>query len=340
MQRLSRPRQLAFLEDFALGLADGLSPLQTCIGLAENAKQQGLRAEYQLVQQIIAQLNAGQPLGPALQGSFAQDLVMLMAVGEHSGVLDQLLQRQQQFEQQRYAALQAFWKPLLYPLAMLALALLACVFIGQQVMPKLAAALPPEQWPQLSGLLLQLSHGPAVPLLLLAVLLVLLACWGPALVIDLSRWYWRALAQRGCFVIRRYFDAVLLLQTVTVLLKAGMNLDRAILAMQAYSNSSMDWHLGVIRQRLAQGERQLAVLFDTGLLSARMLFRLSNGSRQASEQGTLLRVAEYATQDAVRALGRLRVLLLGFCYGMIFMVLVVVLGGMGAMLMTVSQQHI
>lgn len=42
---MTRARQLAFLEDFALGLSDGLSPLQCCHELYVNAQQLGLKQE-------------------------------------------------------------------------------------------------------------------------------------------------------------------------------------------------------------------------------------------------------------------------------------------------------
>jgi type II secretory pathway component PulF len=335
---LSRHRQLAFLEDFALGLTDGLSPGQVCHELAVNAQQQGLVIEQRIVRKVMQQLNAGQPLGPALREWFADDLVMLVAVGERSGVLEQLLQRQQQFEGQRRHAQLQFWKPLLYPLLMLSLALIATAFIGNKVMPKLAHSVPESQWPLLSYWLLIISDGIWLTLLILASVMVVVWSWGPGFLISFQRSLWRQLAQYGAFVIRRHFDAVVLLQTLTVLLNAGMNLDRALAAMYTYSDSSMAYHLHLMREKLAQGQRHLAYLFDNGLLSPRMLFRLSNTSRNHSDFSTLQRVASYAANDAVMALQRLRVGLQVYCYSLVFGLLVITLGGMGAILMAVAQQ--
>src|SRR5690606_10277399 len=108
---------------------------------------------------------------------FAADLVMLVAVGEHSGILEQLLQQHQQFEQQRQQAWQQFWKPLLYPLAMLALAFVAIYFIGHGVMPKLAASLPQAQWPVLSQTLLLVTHSPILPAVVAVVVVIVVGSW-------------------------------------------------------------------------------------------------------------------------------------------------------------------
>lgn len=336
--RLSRARQLAFLEDLSLALADGLSPLQACKGLADNAREQRLSAEDKLAGELIQALNSGQALGSVLELWFDRDLCMLVSVGESSGVLEQLLQQQRQFEEQRQLAQRAFWRPLIYPAIMTVIAVLASLVIGRKVLPKLAGRLPETDWPAVSKALLTVSEGPLLLLLLLIILLLLFWSWGPAVMINFRFTMWRLLAARGAFMIRRYFDAVVMLQTVTVLLNAGINLDRALVAIYRYGSPGFGYAIELMRQRLAAGERRLAQIFDCGLLSPRMLFRLSNGSRNATEHGTLQRVAGYATADAVAALARLRVTLQFVCYGLIFMLLALLLGGMGAMLMTVTQQ--
>ncbi len=336
--RLARSRQLALLEDFALALQDGLSPLQACGELAQHAQHYRLADELALSAGIVQALNQGQSFATVLPQWFDRDLCMLVSVGEHSGVLERLLQQHQQFEQQRQQAQQQFWRPLIYPLIMLVISAIASLVIGRQVMPKLATGLPAADWPWLSELLLVISAGPSLLLMLLLVLLMLIVAWGPALLID-WRWGWcRRLAQLGAFRIRRYFDAVLLLQTITVLLQARLNLDRALQAVERFGAGSLCYVTLHMRRRLAQGERQLAGVFGSALLSPRMLFRLSNGSRNATEHGTLLRVASYATADAIDALLRLRIALQIMCYGLIFLLMTLVLGGMGSMLMAVTQQ--
>lgn len=338
--RLSRQRQLAFLEDFALALGDGLSPLQCCQDLLMNARRLRLRQEEVIAAHLIRQLGHGRALGPSLQQWFSQDLVMLVAVGEHSGILEQLLQQHRAFEVERQAAWREFWKPLLYPTAMMALAFIASLFIGRGVMPKLARSIPESEWPELSHWLLVLTHSFWLPLLVLLVVVTFILVWGPPGVINFN-WRWsRWLSQYGAFMIQRYFHAVLLLQTITVLLQSGSNLDKSLAAMQRYGGTELSSHFGFMRRRLAEGERRLERIFASGLLSARMLFRLGNGSRNATEHGTLLRVAGYASRDALQALARLRTALQAFCYGLIFALLVIVLGGMGSMLMAITQQSI
>ncbi|WP_417688243.1 type II secretion system F family protein [Pseudidiomarina sp.] len=339
-QPLRRPQQLALLEDIALALGDGLSVAQACRELHQHAVQQGMVREQQVVADLQTAVYRGQPMATAMRSWFAQDLCMLVSVGERSGLLDQLIAAQRQFEQQRSAALQAFWRPLIYPLIMLLVSMLACYAVGSQVLPKLAAGLPEISWPMFSQHLMSIAQGPWLVAIGLILSLGVLWFWGPYPLINLRFAAWRWLAARGAFVIRRYFDGVLLLQTLTVLLRAGVRLDKALQAMQEFGSGSLTPIIPPIRQKLAHGERLLASILDCGLLSPRMLFRLSNGSRNATEHGTLQRVANYAAADAVAALQRLRVTMQLCCYGLILWLLLITVGGMGAMLMAVTQQHV
>jgi len=142
--RLTRTRQLALLEDFALALNDGLSPLQASMELAHHARQYGLAAELALSEGLVQALNQGQSFASVLPQWFDADLCMLVSVGEHSGVLEQLLQQHRQFELQRQHAQQLFWRPLIYPMIMLVIAALASVLIGRQVMPKFGHRVEPR----------------------------------------------------------------------------------------------------------------------------------------------------------------------------------------------------
>ncbi|RUO41459.1 hypothetical protein CWE22_04655 [Pseudidiomarina aestuarii] len=337
--RLARDRQLAFLEDFAVGLGDGLSPIQIVREISENAAQQRLRQERQVASEFLAALNQGQPLVFAMQAHFDSDLCMLVAVGERSGVLENLITQLKGFEQQRRTAQQAFWKPLAYPAVMVVVAMIAVKFIGQNVVMKLANSVPELQWPLFSVWLVELSEGSWLVLLMVILSGLIVFAWGLPPGISLRGKVAQPLVSVGAFVIQRYFRAVLLLQTVSVLMRGGGNLDRALRAMQSVPKHPLCEVVTLMRQRLAAGERRLGILFDVQLLSPRMLFRLSNGGRQ-DELSTLQRVADYASHDAIQALSRLRVLMLSCCYGLIFVLLVLVVGGMGAMLMVTTQQSL
>lgn len=337
---LSRAQQLALLEDIALALGDGLSVTQACNELLKHAQQQRMRAEQIAIQAVQGAIVRGQPMATAMQQWFARDLCMLVSVGERSGLLEQLIAAQRKFEQQRAQALQSFWRPLLYPVIMLLVTMAACYAVGAKVLPKLATGLPELSWPMLSQHLMSIAGGPWLIICAVVLMLMVLWFWGPYPLIDFRFRCWRWLAQHKAFVIRRYFDGVLLLQTLTVLLRAGIRLDRALQAMQEFGSGALAPLLPDIRRKLAHGERFLATILDCGLLSPRMLFRLSNGSRNATEHGTLQRVANYAAADATAALQRLRVTMQLSFYGLILWLLLITVGGMGAMLMAVTQQHV
>ncbi|RUO78259.1 type II secretion system F family protein [Pseudidiomarina taiwanensis] len=338
MKQLSKARQLELLEDFALALQDGLSPLQATAQLARHAQTQNLRGERQFAQQVASALQRGEPLAAALTPFINADLLMLVDVGERSGQLPQLLARYGAAQLQRSQALQQFIRPLLYPAIMLFIAVLAVFFIGQTVLPKLATNLPISAWPELAQALYWLSQPLLVTAVLLALLLLLIwVCGVPSGALQrLSSYQW--LVNYGAFRVQRYFIAVELLQTLTVLLAAQVNLNRAVNAMQIRAGGLLARACRLIQSRLNNGEKELAQLLNVGLLAPRMLFRLANASRSATEQATLARVAGYAANDAVASLARLRQGLQSFCYLMIFSCLGVAVGGMGTMLMQLTQQ--
>ncbi|MEX1221834.1 MAG: type II secretion system F family protein [Idiomarina sp.] len=336
---MKRNRQLAFVEDFAQWLDDGYSPLRTCQMLLQHAQAQRLAAEQQLLSSILQTLSQGKPLVDALQRHLDRDLCMMFAVGEQAGCLQQLLVDFQAADSERRQAQLAFLKPLLYPAAVSLFALGACYFVSQRILPALAQQLPQSDWPLLSRALSQVGE-PWLTFTLVGVLSTsLLVLWGP-------RWlpgqYSRPglwLAARGAFRIGRGFGAVILLQSLELLLRHGYNLDRAAQLLQAQSRSWLHPHLQLIRQRLAKGERNLAQVLDTGLLSPRMLFRLSNSSsanHRDRDADSLHQAARRAIADAVLTLSWTRLLLLSLLYALISVLMLLVLGGTGALLMSVA----
>lgn len=336
---MNRNRQLAFVEDFAQWLDDGYSPLRTCQALLQHARAQRLRAEQQLLTGILQTLSQGKPLVEALQRHLDSDLCMMFAVGEQAGCLQQLLVDFQTADSQRRQAQLAFIKPLLYPAAVSLLAMVACYFVSQRILPALAQQLPVAQWPGLSQLLSQVGELWLTLVLVLALSTGLLILWGPRWLPGQHSRLGLWLAAQGAFRIGRGFGAVILLQSLELLLRHGYNLDRAAQLLQGQGNDWLQPHLQLLRARLAKGERNLAQVLNTGLLSPRMLFRLSNSSsanHRDRDADSLHQAAKRAIADAVFTLGWTRLVLLFILYSIISLLMLLVLGGTGALLMTVS----
>lgn len=336
---MNRSRQLAFVEDFAQWLDDGYSPARACQALLQHARAQRLQREQKLLGHIMQTLNQGKPLVQALKHHLDKDLCMMFGVGERAGCLHRLLQEFQQSEQQRRSAQSQFIKPLLYPFAVSLLALAASYFVGQKVLPGLAGAVPMADWPALSQWLLVIGQPLMVLALLLLLSTVMLLVWGPHWLPGQGHPLGQWLARHGCFRIARGFAAVTLLQSLALLLRNGYNLDAAAQLLLPQVPTWLREHLQLLRQRLLRGERKLERLLDTGLLSPRMLFRLSN-SGQSQHEGQdadhLTMAAARSVQDAQLALLWTRLLLQGFLYLFICALMLLVLGGTGALLMTVS----
>ncbi|RUO65716.1 Type II secretory pathway, component PulF [Pseudidiomarina planktonica] len=336
---MKRNRQLAFVEDFAQWLDDGYSPLRACQVLLQHAQAQRLQAELQLLSSILQTLSQGKPLVDALQRHLDADLCMMFAVGEQAGCLQQLLVDFQVADSERRQAQLAFIKPLLYPAAVSLFAVGACYFVGQRILPGLAQQVPKADWPLASRWLSQAGEPWLTVTLLVVLGSSMLVLWGPRWLPGQASRAGLWLAARGAFRIGRGFGAVMLLQSLELLLRHGYNLDRAAQLLQAQSRSWLHPHLQLIRQRLAKGERNLAQVLDTGLLSPRMLFRLSNSSSASHRErdaDSLHQAARRAIADAVFTLSWTRLLLVGLLYAFISVLMLLVLGGTGALLMSVA----
>lgn len=338
--KLQRRRQLAFVEDFARWLDDGHSPSNACQAMVLHARQHQLRAEQRLGQALLQTLSRGQPLVTALQDHIDRDLCMIFAVGERAGCLHPLLLDYQQLDKHRRDAYRAFIRPLVYPVSMAMLALLGCYLIGQRVVPSLVGQLDAGALPAATAWLLLVSTPVTIVGVMMSLGLTVLVVWGPLWLPGQSSAMGRRLSRYGAFRIGQGFAAVVLLQLLNLLLRHGYNLDQAARLLNTAAPGWLRNHLRMVRERLARGERQLASLLDTGLLTSRMLFRLSNGRsgvQREQDVDNLARAAQRATDDATLTLARSRLLLLVLCYVLIAALMLLLLGGMGGLMMVLAQ---
>jgi len=335
-RKLPRAQQLSFVEDFAGWLDDGYSPMAACRALALNAQQQHLRAEYRLAQELMQTLQRGQPLQRALSLFIDQDLRLLFAVGEQAGCLQALLVAFQRMHHQRRAAIQGFLKPLWYPLIMMLITLAGSFVVGQTVLPDLLMQIGSVEMNSLTRLLQWLSQPGLLGLVVGLIVVALLLMWGPSWLPGQDSPVGRWLFRYGAFRVARGFAAIELLQLLNLLLQQGFNLEQAARALRSSASRRLNQHLWLIRQRLAAGERRLAVVLDTGLLTPRMLFRLSNNTSTLGQrnEGELLGIAaQRAGNDALVTLARARLMTLMVSYLITVGFILVMIGGLGSLMM-------
>lgn len=296
----SAQRQWQWVEDYCLWLQDGFSPVQAAHAMWLSAREAGLVKEQHVAAQLQHSLHSGQPLVTALRGWLANDLLQVFAIGQQCDCLTEVLARYQRFQQQRRQLLLVLWRQRLYPLFVLSLVLLAVIAASQRFLPALIERAELVQLPLSVRIVLTLGNGLRdYGLAGLLVVLMLVGGyqwasrhWLSPLRFRLERW--------GFFAERRSLSAVWITQMVALLLQQRLGLRELLLRLQPLPTPYTRYHLLRMQSRLAQGQRRLAQVMNTGLLTPRLLFRLQNSGRKAAAVDGLWRTALRAHEDAER----------------------------------------
>jgi general secretion pathway protein F len=148
-------RQLASLVAAGLPLERALNALGE---QADNARQS------ELIEQLRAEVNAGAPLAQAMAlhaREFNERYVAVIASGEQSGRLAQVLQQLANDLQAQHQMRAKLWNASLYPAIVTGVALLMVVFLLAYVVPQVAQVFTHTQrhLPGLTVFMLALSHG-------------------------------------------------------------------------------------------------------------------------------------------------------------------------------------
>ncbi|RUO38784.1 hypothetical protein CWE13_03900 [Aliidiomarina shirensis] len=337
--RFSKEKQFQFLLDFGQWLTDGQSPNSALAGMELIAKERNDRVELNIIAKLRATLAQGKPIAVGMQKNFSKDLQLLVDVGQKAGCLPALITSYQHFRERRYALIQRVIKGLIYPLVLLFASLIAVAFIGAVVLPKFKHVDSETPMPvmsewlqQFGGLLYQ--FGPAI------LISGLLATLGFILLVSrnihkLPNW----LQNCTIFSILKAYNAIYLLQGLSLFLSCRLSLERSLQIFESRSSAFLQNHISAMRKSLARGETNMTKIFSTGLFSQVALYRLEVGSATRQPKGTLFaHLAERMMRDVERLVIARQRAMAYVCFvtavGLILMIII----GLGQLFTDLAQQ--
>lgn len=318
-------RQLATL------LQSGVSLLQAFDIILRGLRRPALKV---LVQDLRHQVESGMALNHALRRHAVFDPLFcnLVAAGEMSGMLDTMLSRLAQHREKSDALRTTLRSALVYPCAVLVIALAVMVFLLSFVVPafqNIFASFDAEL-PALTRGVIKLSqvwqqHGGML------VVLCALVIWGTQHLVrhrPTLTWHWHALVLRLPVLGRLVHYACLArwTRTLATLFAAGITLTDALEAIQGVTGH-LHYQAATqsIRDELMHGSSLAQAMSKNGRLFSPMTVQMcAIGEESGSLDQMLDKTATYYEHEVSAAVARLSTLLEPF----IMVVLGVLIGGM------------
>lgn len=293
--------QLQFLVDFGQWLGDGQAPNKALSGMELMAKERKAQIEIKIIAKLKNALAEGKPIAFGMRQDFDRELQLVVDVGQQAGCLSALIASYQSFQQQRRKLLKRCVQGLVYPCSLLIAALVAVAFIGAIIIPRFSdidddIALPiASELLNTSGVLV-FQLGPII-LFSISLLIVFLG-------VVITRWQGsqrRHFENLAVFSVFRAYNAIYLLQGLSLLLASNLSVEQALRIFETNSSLYLKKHIQTMRQRLSRGETQLHKVFATGLLTPVALYRFQLGEAVQQSKGRLFaELAERMTADTER----------------------------------------
>lgn len=338
-RRFTAEQQLQFLVDFGQWLGDGQSPNRALSGMELMAKERKANTEIKIITKLKHTLAEGKPIALGMREDFSKDLQLVVDVGQQAGCLSALIKSYQDFQQQRRALLKGCVQSLIYPCSLLIAALVAVAFIGTVIIPRFTELESGIELPIGSEILhttgvFVFQFGPIIlflfPLLVVLLGLVIPRWQGPA------RRYFEGLST---FSIFRSYNAIYLLQGLSLLLFCRLSIEQALRIFETKSTPYLKTHIQVMRQRLSRGETQLHRVFATGLLTPVALYRLQLGEAvQQSKARLFAELAERMTTDTERLIVSRQKALVYACFLSAVALIVLIIIGLGQLFAHLAAQ--
>ena len=265
-----RKNQQAFLEDLSSLVKDGV-PASQAIRLIEETTQGVTKDVAHAIAQGLAE---GQPLAFGMKEWFSPATAEIIRAGESSGTLAEAMESAAQALAQQTGAMGDFINSALYPLVVFTASIIMLIFVKSSVLANFTSFKPVSQWPNVGQTLYYLGN-------------------------FLQEWWWLVLVFIGAFAFalyellqqligpsRMWVDAIPLLnlyremtaarfmETLGLLLKNGVALNKSLHIMHQDAQPYLAWHLWMMEIRLADGKENVADVLDTGLIHHDDLMRL------------------------------------------------------------------
>ncbi len=265
-----RKQQQAFLEDLSSLVKDGV-PANQAIRLI----QQTTDGIFQKVANDIAYgLAQGQPVAFGMRSWFSPATVEIIRAGESSGTLPEAMESAAASLSGQSNAIGEFINAALYPLVVFVASLVMLIFVKDSVLDNFASIKPVTSWPDVGQYLYYLADFLEawwwLLLVGLGVLIFILYELLRQLIGPLRHWVDRVPG----LSLYRQTTAARLMETLGLLLKNGVALNKSLQIMHQDAQPYLAWHLWMMEIRLSGGKENVADVLDTDLISPSDLMRL------------------------------------------------------------------
>jgi general secretion pathway protein F len=293
-------QQLASLVAAGLPLERALSALGE---QADNAKQ------GELIEQLRAEVNAGAPLAQAMAmytREFNERYLAVIASGEQSGRLAQVLQQLARDLQTQHHMRAKLWSASLYPAIVTGMAVLMVIFLLAYVVPQVAQVFTSTQrsLPGLTVAMLTLSHGVqrfgtgALLAVLIGVMVLQLARRHPPFRQRMDA-AWLRLPVLGRLILG--YNAARFASTLALLVGAGVPMLKALhTASRTLSNAALRQHAMRSIEWVREGAPLATALSQNNALPGLLPMFARLGEQTGQLPHMLQHAADHLSQDVQR----------------------------------------
>ncbi len=336
---LSKQGQVQFLLDLLGWLNNGCSTSQALQMMAVCAAEVNDQAVVKTVAYVSTQLAKGRSLGSSLERDFVPDLVMVMK-SSHApkALLSTITDIKKLYDERRLIQQKAISR-FVYPVVLLLTSVLALWLSGAVILPRLAEMLTVTELPFWTRQLAFLAH--AFPWVAATLLLGLLGLYStrfmPTLAVEGTAN--RFIKKLNLNQVYRLFILVDICYQLGLLLGQRCNMGETVSLLKQSSKGLAEKHYQFMQGRLAAGYVSLAEVMNSELIDRITLMRLQMSHGTTAERSLQLHdIAESVQQRAVRLMHHKIRWGVACCYSISFMIIALVVMGVGQVIVLMVAQ--
>ncbi len=305
--RFGSKAQLAFLEDFAHLVEDGIPPNKAIEMLARASK--GVTKD--VAGSIAATISAGKPLAEGMREWFDFNVVEIIRIGEEGGALGETIKSAMNMMGSRASMMGSFLGALAYPTTVCLIACLVIIYLNNSVFSQFMMIKPMDQWPEAGRRLVFIAHFIeswwwTVAIFLIALVVVMqlvMKNYVGALRSTLDKFF--------PFSMYRQFVAARVLETLGLLVANGVVFKSALGIMQHRVTPYLGSHLIQMEQLMGKGRGNIADVLATGLISEDDLMRLRILAEVKGFEHGLIRLGLRGTEQGLKTMNLLAKIVAG-----------------------------
>ncbi len=268
--QFGKKAQLAFLEDLATLVNDGIPP-NRAIEMMTRVTQ-GIARDVAMM--LSLKISQGQPLAEGMRGWFDINAVEIIRVGEEGGVLNETIKSAIKTLTQQAGILGGLIGAISYPLVVMGVACGIIVYLDNSVFIQFKQMKPLDQWPQAGIDLLNTADLIESWWWLFLVVIVAAIIIFRRAMNNYTGEFRPILDKIPPFSLYRRYVAARFMETLGVLVANGVVFKQALKVIQYQAGPYLASHLVRMEQLLSAGRGNIAYVLETGLIDEEDVLRL------------------------------------------------------------------